>query len=84
MVGTFSGTKKYVGNEVPPTGRSILRELKVNSILNLFPDTDEEWEAELEGELNEFEVVSSKDGSPQNQEWENEIETMLDAEDGGK
>ncbi len=34
---------------------------------NFVPDTDEEWEAELEGELNEFEVVSSKEGSPQNQ-----------------
>ena len=35
--------------------------------VDLLSDTEEEWEAELEGELNEFEVVSSKDGSPQNQ-----------------
>ncbi len=47
-------------------------------------DTEEEWEAELEGELNEFEVVSSKEGSPQNAEWENEIQNMLDAEESGK
>ena len=45
----------------------------------------EEWEAELEGELNEFEVVSSKNGSgeaeEENPEWENQIQEMLDAED---
>jgi hypothetical protein len=34
--------------------------------------------------LNEFEVVSSKDGSPQNPDWENEIQDMLEAEDSGK
>lgn len=47
----------------------------------------EQWEAELEGELNEFEVVSSKDakevvvGSSSSAEWENQIQEMLDAED---
>lgn len=56
--------------------------LSVQTIIrNRFSETDEEWEAELEGELNEFEVVSSKEGSPQNQDWENEIETMLGEED---
>lgn len=47
----------------------------------------EEWEAELEGELNEFEVVSSKDGREEDTnspEWENQIQEMLDAEDGLK
>ena len=44
----------------------------------------EEWEAELEGELNEFEVVSSKDGNedPTDDMTETEIQEMLDAEDG--
>ena len=44
----------------------------------------EEWEAELEGELNEFEVVSSKDGNedPTDAITENQIQEMLDAEDG--
>ena len=43
----------------------------------------EEWEAELEGELNEFEMVSSKgdeEGS-NDPEWENQIEQMLEAEE---
>lgn len=47
-------------------------------------DTDD-LEAELEGELNEFEVVSSKNGSgtaeEENPEWESQIQEMLDAED---
>ena len=44
----------------------------------------EEWEAELEGELNEFEVVSSKDGNedPTDDMTETQIQEMLDAEDG--
>ena len=44
----------------------------------------EEWEAELEGELNEFEVVSSKDGNEDITDaiTENQIQEMLDAEDG--
>ena len=50
----------------------------------IFSDTDEEWEAELEGELNEFEIVGSKEGSPQNPDWENEIQDMLDAEETTK
>ena len=45
----------------------------------------EEWEAELEGELNEFEMVSSKDGNEENDpEWENQIQQMLDAEEQQK
>jgi hypothetical protein len=43
---------------------------------------NEEWEAELEGELNEFEIVSSKDDNDSNDpEWENQIQQMLDAEE---
>ena len=44
----------------------------------------EAWEAELEGELNEFEVVSSKDGNedPTDDMTEDQIQEMLDAEDG--
>merc|ERR1740129_2458359 len=41
-------------------------------------DNNEEWEAELEGELNEFEMVNSKEEDP---EWENQIQQMLDAEE---
>ena len=49
-------------------------------ILSFFAG-NEEWEAELEGELNEFEMVSSKDGrSEEDPEWENQIQQMLDAE----
>lgn len=45
---------------------------------------DAEWEAELEGELNEYEMVGD-DGegdanSGDNPEWENQIQEMLDAE----
>jgi len=44
---------------------------------------DTEWEAELEGELNEYEMVGDEtdnvdDGD--NPEWENQIQEMLDAE----
>ena len=44
----------------------------------------EEWEAELEGELNEFEIVSSKDGNENAADdlTEDQIQEMLDAEDG--
>merc|ERR1711884_492089 len=43
---------------------------------------DTEWEAELEGELNEYEMVGDEtenvdDGD--NPEWENQIQEMLDA-----
>jgi len=44
---------------------------------------DAEWEAELEGELNEYEMVGEGDGeenSEENPEWENQIEEMLEAE----
>merc|ERR1711974_305100 len=44
---------------------------------------DSEWEAELEGELNEYEMVGEDgeaDGSEDNPEWENQIEEMLEAE----
>ena len=44
---------------------------------------DTEWEAELEGELNEYEMVG-EDGeaedNEENPEWENQIQEMLDAE----
>jgi len=43
-------------------------------------DNNEEWEAELEGELNEFEMVKSE-GTEEDPEWENQIQQMLDAED---
>jgi len=45
---------------------------------------DAEWEAELEGELNEYEMVGEDgegDTNPdENPEWENQIQEMLDAE----
>jgi len=44
---------------------------------------DSEWEAELEGELNEYEMVGEDGeavGSEDNPEWENQIEEMLEAE----
>lgn len=45
---------------------------------------DAEWEAELEGELNEYEMVDEDgegDTNPdENPEWENQIQEMLDAE----
>ena len=44
-------------------------------------DNPEEWEAELEGELNEFEVVNGGKGGEANPEWENQIEEMLEAEE---
>jgi len=48
---------------------------------------DSEWEAELEGELNEYEMVG-EDGDgvdvEDNPEWENQIEEMLEAETNKK
>jgi len=44
---------------------------------------DAEWEAELEGELNEYEMVGEDgDGAEgaDNPEWENQIQEMLEAE----
>jgi len=44
---------------------------------------DAEWEAELEGELNEYEMVGEDGAAPDgedNPEWENQIQEMLDAE----
>jgi len=45
---------------------------------------DAEWEAELEGELNEYEMVGEEgDGegnAEDNPEWENQIQEMLEAE----
>ena len=51
--------------------------------LGVSGNENEEWEAELEGELNEFEMVNSKDGrgSEEDPEWENQIQQMLEAED---
>ena len=54
----------------------------MNKILSLLQN-DTEWEAELEGELNEYEMVGD-DGEAEtaedNPEWENQIEEMLEAE----
>ena len=59
--------------------------------LGVVGDNPEEWEAELEGELNEYEVVNSKDNNgggggnnEDNQEWENQIQEVLDAEENAK
>ena len=57
----------------------------IASLLYLFcvHQNDSEWEAELEGELNEYEMVGEDgeaDGSEDNPEWENQIEEMLEAE----
>jgi len=43
---------------------------------------DAEWEAELEGELNEYEMVGDDEGADgaDNPEWENQIQEMLEAE----
>jgi len=43
---------------------------------------DAEWEAELEGELNEYEMVGDEEGAENadNPEWENQIQEMLEAE----
>jgi hypothetical protein len=41
--------------------------------------SEEEWEKELEAELQDFEVVA--DGDKRDAQWESQIEEMLDAED---
>lgn len=41
---------------------------------------DTEWEAELEGELNEYEMVGEDEDGAENPEWENQIQEMLEAE----
>lgn len=47
--------------------------------LGVSDESTNEWEAELQGELNEYEVVKEavEDDNP---EWENQIQEMLDAE----
>ena len=60
-----------------------------NPLSNIFfpcsGDNPEEWEAELEGELNEFEVVNGSGNGGKageaNPEWESQIEEMLEAEE---
>lgn len=43
--------------------------------------TEEEWEKELEAELQDYEVVADNDGQNTNSNnWENQIEEMLDDE----
>merc|ERR1711915_356344 len=41
---------------------------------------DTEWEAELEGELNEYEMVGEDVEGADNHEWENQIQELLDEE----
>jgi len=41
---------------------------------------DAEWEAELEGELNEYEMVGEDEDQAENPEWENQIKEMLEAD----
>lgn len=41
---------------------------------------DAEWEAELEGELNEYEMVGEDEDQTENPEWENQIKEMLEAD----
>ena len=49
----------------------------------IVPVQDErEWEAELEGELNEYELVEEETSA--NPEWEDEIQAMLAAETSTK
>lgn len=44
------------------------------------PKDDAEWEAELEGELNEYEMVGEDEDQTENPEWENQIKEMLEAD----
>merc|ERR1719357_151696 len=41
---------------------------------------DSEWEAELEGELNEYEMVGEDEEGADNPEWENQIQELLEGE----
>lgn len=41
---------------------------------------EDDLEAELEGELNEYEVVDGKGQDGENPDWENQIQEMLEAE----
>lgn len=43
--------------------------------------SEEEWEKELEAELQDYEVVAENDKKGTYQQWENQIEEMLDAEE---
>ena len=46
----------------------------------IFHQNDSEWEAELEGELNEYEMVGEDEEGADNPEWENQIQELLEAE----
>ena len=49
-------------------------------VKNHISQNDTEWEAELEGELNEYEMVGEDVEGAENPEWENQIQEMLEAE----
>lgn len=49
--------------------------------LTIISTAEEEWEKELEAELQDYEVVADSDGqNTHSSNWENQIEEMLDDE----
>jgi len=77
------GDDEFVSESYQASSKDIKEANASMKRLGVKGNENEEWEAELEGELNEFEMVSSKgdeEGS-NDPEWENQIEQMLEAEE---
>lgn len=59
--------------------------LLIEYIYNKYPFAEEQWEKELDAELQEFEVVSGSgngksQSTPQSEDWEKDVEDLLGEE----
>ncbi|XP_046984757.1 synapse-associated protein 1-like isoform X2 [Schistocerca americana] len=76
-----SPSHEFVSDTFQASSRDLEEVREGMKKLGMDPDKrNEEWEKELEAELQDYEVVADGD-SQQDSNWENQIEEMLDAED---
>uniref|UniRef100_A0A1B6G4E8 BSD domain-containing protein n=1 Tax=Cuerna arida TaxID=1464854 RepID=A0A1B6G4E8_9HEMI len=80
---TDSPSHEFVSDNFRPSSQDLeeVREGMKKLGLDPPPVKEEEWERELEAELQDFEVVASGDKKGIDAQWESQIEEMLDAED---
>ncbi|XP_054270717.1 synapse-associated protein of 47 kDa-like isoform X4 [Macrosteles quadrilineatus] len=76
-----SPNQEFVSDNFRPSSQDLeeVREGMKKLGLDPAPVKEEEWEKELEAELQDFEVVAN--GDKRDAQWESQIEEMLDAED---
>ncbi|XP_067013012.1 synapse-associated protein 1 isoform X2 [Anabrus simplex] len=79
---TDSPTHEFVSDTFQASSSDIEEVREGMKKLGMDPDkrNEEEWEKELEAELQDYEVVADGD-SQQDPNWENQIQDLLDAED---